>query len=99
MGSLLKQGCAVSGCDLSSAAWHKQSFRRDIIPFASSKSIHNSKEAGSLQELRCQSHFNPVGDTKLMMAAEELNSAKLLSDRCRNLPRWIDLQMETKADL
>lgn len=53
-----------------------------------------------LEKVRCQSHSNPVGDTKLMMAAEKLkNSAKLLSEWPMNLFMWINLQMETKADL
>lgn len=39
-----------------------------------------------LEKVRCQSHSNPVGDTKLMMTAEKLkNSAKLLSEWPMNL--------------
>lgn len=50
--------------------------------------------------MRCRSCFNPAGDTKLVMTAEELrNLAKLLADHSKNLFMWIDLQMETKAGL
>lgn len=64
------------------------------------KSIYNSKGVGMLEKVRCQSHSNPVGDTKLMMTAEKLkNSVKLLSEWPMNLFMWINLQMETKADL
>lgn len=50
--------------------------------------------------MRYQSCFIPVGDTKLMMTAEELkNLTKLPTDHCENLFMWIDLQMETKASL
>lgn len=98
--SLQKQRSTISGCNLSCEAWHKYTFHKGIVHFASLTSIYNSKKVGSLEKMRCRSCFNPAGDTKLVMTAEELrNLAKLLADHSKNLFMWIDLQMETKAGL
>lgn len=43
----------ISGCKLSCEALHKYSFCKGIIPFASLKSIYNTKKVGSLEKMRC----------------------------------------------